>query len=116
MERRAGFRRRGRRNSEAIAGYRPIKSDVAVKELRDHVVRLFATSGTRLPRAKAPRCCPRQGGASETRRGDRLDALKTRWASALRGDRNITLPDADGCRMQVVARDGIEPYSGIDST
>ena len=29
---------------------------------------------------------------------------------------NVTLPDGDGCRMQVVARDGIEPYSGIDST
>ena len=107
-----------KRIQKAIANYRPVKLDVALGDIREHVTK--AVLGLK---------------ESLTRGGDTTGVARAKEALAkhvgklvltpiTRDDRpvykvtgSVTLPASEKCRMQVVARDGIEPptpaFSGL---
>ena len=105
---------------EAIASYRPVKLDVAVGEIREHVTK--AVLGLKESLAT--------GADTDVVRGKEALAKhvgKLALTPCTRDGRpvykvtgNVTIPDSEKCRMQVVARDGIEPptpaFSGLRST
>ncbi len=106
---------------EAIANFRTVKLEVVLGEIREHVIRaveglkrsLDVNVGTNdLVRAKA--ALAKHVGKLVLTPGTRDGCPVYKVSGA------ISIPDSEKCRMQLVARDGIEPptpaFSGLRST
>jgi len=94
-----------RRTDAAIAVHRPVKPDLALDEIREHVVKSFMRLGETL----------KAGDISRTKEAVAKHIGKLVLAPVQRDGRpaykvsgNVSAqPDTDKCRMQLVARDGI---------
>ncbi len=108
-----------RRIQEAIDAYRPIKLDVALGEVREHVTKSLMRLSEMLAGA-AEQDFARAKGAIAKHLGRLVLTPEVREGRPVyKVTGSLTIPDAEYCRMQVVARDGIEPptpaFSGLDS-
>jgi site-specific DNA recombinase len=102
---------------QAIARYRPVKLDMAVGEIREHVAR--TVRGLKESLAIS-------GGTNDVARAKAALAKhigKLVLTPAIRDGRpvyrvtgNVALPDSEKCRMQLVARDGIGTPTPVHST
>jgi hypothetical protein len=108
-----------KRIEKAIASYRPIKLDVAVGDIRDHVTRAVLGLKESLLTHGDERG-PSQRGPREARRELVLTPGTLDGRPIYKVTGNVSIPDPEKCRMQLVARDGLEPptpaFSGLRST
>jgi hypothetical protein len=103
-----------KRIQEAIAGYRPIKLDVATNEIREHVTRAIRDFRDSLATGEGTKDAVRAKEALANHLGKLVLTPATRdGRQVYRVTGNVTLPDADGCRMQVVVRDCYPQHSTL---
>jgi site-specific DNA recombinase len=96
---------------QTIAGFRPVNPDIAVGEIRGHVTRTVLGLRQSLAIGAGRNDVARAKAAIAKHIGKLVLTPATRdGRSVYRVTGNITLPDSEKCRMQVVARDGIERH------
>ncbi len=104
---------------QAIAAYRPIRLDAAVEEIREHVrgslmgLRHLLAANTDGDYARAKEAIAKHLGKLV------LTPSVREGRPVYKVTGSFTVPDDEKCRMQLVARDGIEPptpaFSGLRS-